>query len=81
MDGERGCLPHLERSLSRKGYAVVVVAEGAGEDILGQSAEKDAGGNKKLPPIGAFMKKQVLNIRFFNGLFCTNMIHTDSGIF
>jgi 6-phosphofructokinase 1 len=38
---------------------VIVVAEGAGEDVLGVSAETDASGNKKLPPIGTFMKSQV----------------------
>ena len=45
------------RGISR--YAVVVVAEGAGEEILGTSAETDAGGNKKLPKIGEFMKARV----------------------
>ena len=32
---------------------MVVVAEGAGEELLGASTEADASGNKKLPPIGA----------------------------
>ena len=36
-----------------------MVAEGAGEDVLGVSAETDAGGNRKLPPIGEFMKKAI----------------------
>ena len=31
---------------------MVVVAEGAGEELLGKSAETDAGGNRKLPAIG-----------------------------
>ena len=34
---------------------MVVVAEGAGEDVLGQSTEVDAGGNRKLPKIGDFL--------------------------
>ena len=59
LEGENGCLPHLMRRVKEQGYAVVVVAEGAGEDILGESADVDASGNKKLPPIGAFMKSQV----------------------
>ena len=33
-------LPHLERVVDKKGHAVVVVAEGAGEELLGASAEK-----------------------------------------
>jgi 6-phosphofructokinase 1 len=36
-EGPLGCLPHLERVLAEKGCAVIVVAEGAGEDILGQA--------------------------------------------
>ena len=39
LEGELGCLPHLYKRVKEKGYAVVVVAEGAGEDILGTSVE------------------------------------------
>lgn len=59
LEGENGCLPHLMRRVKQQGYAVVVVAEGAGEEVLGKSAEVDASGNKKLPPIGEFMKKSI----------------------
>ena len=38
---------------------MVVVAEGAGEEVLGASAEVDAGGNKKLPAVGEFMVRQI----------------------
>lgn len=60
LDGPSGCLPHLRRRVREQGYAVVVVAEGAGEEVLGVSAEVDAGGNRKLPPIGEFMKDQII---------------------
>ncbi|CAB9518141.1 phosphofructokinase 5, chloroplastic [Seminavis robusta] len=59
LEGKDGCLPHLWRRVKQQGYAVVVVAEGAGEELLGTSAETDASGNKKLPKIGEFMKKEV----------------------
>jgi 6-phosphofructokinase 1 len=49
--------PNLYRRIKKKGYAVIVVAEGAGEEILGTSTETDASGNKKLPQIGEFLKK------------------------
>lgn len=57
LEGEIGCLPHIYRRVKQKGFAVIVVAEGAGEEILGTSTDTDASGNKKLPPIGEFMKK------------------------
>jgi 6-phosphofructokinase 1 len=47
------------RRVKQQGYAVVVVAEGAGEEVLGTSTEVDASGNKKLPAIGEFMKKSI----------------------
>lgn len=59
LDGEQGCLPYLEKVIETQGHAVIVVAEGAGEDVLGQSAEVDAGGNRKLPQIGEFMVKKI----------------------
>ena len=71
LTGEQGCLPHIMRRVKDQGYAVIVVAEGAGEELLGTSAETDAGGNKKLPPIGDFMKKQVEEYFKENGATAT----------
>jgi len=59
LEGENGCLPHLMRRVAQQGYAVVVVAEGAGEEVLGESAEKDASGNKKLPKIGEYLQEKI----------------------
>lgn len=52
LHGENGFLPFLEQRVKENGHAVVVVAEGAGEDVLSSSTIVDAGGNRKLPPIG-----------------------------
>ena len=71
LKGEQGCLPHIMRRVKEQGYAVIVVAEGAGEDVLGTSAETDASGNKKLPPIGTFMKSQVEEFFKENGSVAT----------
>jgi 6-phosphofructokinase 1 len=59
LEGEKGFLPFLMQRVKEKGHAVVVVAEGAGEELLGESAELDKSGNKKLPPIGDFIKKKI----------------------
>lgn len=52
LEGENGILEYLRQRLKQQGHAVIVVAEGAGEEILGQNSEVDAGGNRKLPAIG-----------------------------
>ena len=66
LTGQDGCLAHIEHVLERQGHAVIVVAEGAGEELLGECTEVDAGGNKKLPPIGEFLKRKVTD--HFNGM-------------
>lgn len=46
LDGIYGVLPHVERVLKVKGKAVLVVAEGAGEELVGASTSAaDAGGD------------------------------------
>jgi 6-phosphofructokinase 1 len=56
LEGPGGLLAALERRLEKKGHAVVVVAEGAGQNLLGTSGERDASGNVKLNDIGAFLR-------------------------
>jgi 6-phosphofructokinase 1 len=59
LEGPDGILPFLRERVKEQKYAVVVVAEGAGEDILGVSEEVDAGGNRARPKIGEFLRDQV----------------------
>ena len=59
LEGTYGILPHIERVLKTKGKAVIVVAEGAGEELVGAEGGVDAGGNKKLPEIGPFIKDTI----------------------
>lgn len=51
----------LEKRLADKDHAVIVVAEGAGQDLLGDSGEKDASGNVKLRDIGVFLRDRILS--------------------
>jgi len=59
LDGPQGCLPFLVERVREQGHAVVVVAEGAGEELLGKNSMTDASGNKVLPAIGEYLKKQI----------------------
>jgi 6-phosphofructokinase 1 len=60
LEGKRGFLPLLKKRLLERRHAVVVVAEGAGQDLVGQTTqERDASGNLKLGDIGGFLRQQI----------------------
>ncbi len=59
LHGENGFLKHLENKLKENGFALIVAAEGAGQNLMQVEDETDASGNKKLADIGAFLKKEI----------------------
>lgn len=59
LDGPDGILPFIYKRTKEQKYCVVVVAEGAGEELLGTSTDVDKGGNRKLPQIGEFMRERI----------------------
>jgi 6-phosphofructokinase 1 len=62
MDGPGGFLAHLHRRLSRARHALVVVAEGAGQQYLEAERDRrgtDASGNQLLGDIGRFMRGRI----------------------
>jgi 6-phosphofructokinase 1 len=60
LDGERGFLNALKQRMLKRAHAVVVVAEGAGQDLLAASGEeRDASGNVKLKDIGPFLRERI----------------------
>ncbi len=65
LEGENGLLNNLRKRLQRRGYAVIVVAEGAGQDLYfremgmeGQSAT-DASGNPVLGDICDLLQQRI----------------------
>lgn len=62
LDGDQGLLAHLRRRVEERGHAVVVAAEGAGQDLLdGHAGEggRDASGNAKLQDIGPYLRRRI----------------------
>lgn len=59
LEGEKGLLRHLRERLRLRNHAVIVVAEGAGQEHLAASAKMDASGNKKLNDIGLFLRDRI----------------------
>lgn len=61
LNGPDGFLSALEARLASRGHAVVVVAEGAGQQYFENIAEdeRDESGNIRLKDIGLFMKKAI----------------------
>ena len=60
LDGPRGLLAALERRFATgKGHAVVVVAEGAGQDLMAGAVQTDASGNVLKKDIGAYLKDRI----------------------
>lgn len=58
LEGENGLLALLRRRLARRRHALIVVAEGAGQDLV-TTQGKDASGNVKFGDIGLFLKEAI----------------------
>lgn len=60
LDGERGFLTALYQRMQDRGHAVVVVAEGAGQDhIAAGRQQRDQSGNLLLDDIGSFLRDRI----------------------
>jgi len=60
LHGPRGLLAVLERRLALKKHAVIVAAEGAGQDLIpGSGSERDSSGNIRHADIGGFLRGQI----------------------
>jgi 6-phosphofructokinase 1 len=58
LEGDNGFLSHLTRRVRKNGHALVVVAEGAGQQYV-QDQGTDRGGNRIFGDIGVFLRKQI----------------------
>ncbi len=61
LDGPDGLLVSLENVLKTRGHALLVVAEGAGQELFNDELGTDPSGNKKLGDIGVLLKNRILD--------------------
>ena len=59
LDGPGGFLAALKKRVLARNHALIVVAEGAGQDLLAGNGGTDASGNAKLKDIGPFLREQI----------------------
>lgn len=76
LEGPGGFLEYLRRRVMQRGHAVVVVAEGAGQEYFEDITGTDASGNKRLGDIGRLLQERIqkhfeqsgteLNLKYIN---------------
>ncbi len=59
LEGKKGFLTYLKKRIVDREHAVILVAEGAGQELMEDRNEKDLSGNKKLSDIGIFLKDKI----------------------
>ncbi|GAA2072962.1 ATP-dependent 6-phosphofructokinase [Aeromicrobium halocynthiae] len=59
LDGDNGVLEHVRRKVRTQGHAVLVVAEGAGQEHLPDDGATDASGNARLADIGRLLRERI----------------------
>lgn len=88
LDGENGLLNLLSRRVAERGSAVIVLAEGAGQELLPPDDRTDASGNAVLGDIAGFLRDQIgkhfaarsqpLTMRYFNPGYAIRSVPADA---
>jgi 6-phosphofructokinase 1 len=76
LEGPNGFLEHLEKRIQRRGHAVVIAAEGAGQNLLKATGQTDASGNTRLSDIGVYLRDKI-DEYFKNKKIHTNLKYID----
>ncbi|CAK9148556.1 unnamed protein product [Ilex paraguariensis] len=63
LEGAGGLFEYIEKRLKENGHMVIVIAEGAGQDLLSESLQstdqQDASGNKLLQDFGLWLSRRI----------------------
>jgi 6-phosphofructokinase 1 len=90
LEGDGAFLPLLEKRVVDRHHAVIVVAEGAGQDLVADGdVERDASGNVRLEDIGPFLKRRIaayfrergvpVTVRYFDPSYAIRSVAADAG--
>jgi 6-phosphofructokinase 1 len=87
LDGDKGFLNVLKKRVEKSGHAVVVAAEGAGQDLMAATNETDASGNVRFGDIGLFLKQKItesfaaadleLNLKYFDPSYSIRSVRAN----
>ncbi|EFH43832.1 phosphofructokinase family protein [Arabidopsis lyrata subsp. lyrata] len=89
---EGGLFEYIEKRLKESGHMVLVIAEGAGQDLMSKSMEsmtlKDASGNKLLKDVGLWLsqsikdhfnqKKMVMNLKYIDPTYMIRAVPSNA---
>ncbi|MCE9563298.1 MAG: ATP-dependent 6-phosphofructokinase [Planctomycetes bacterium] len=88
LDGPKGFFSVLMKRIKASGHAVIVVAEGAGQDLMAATNETDASGNKRFGDIGLFLKQKItdafgeanmeLNLKYFDPSYSIRSVRANA---
>ncbi|KAK9699816.1 hypothetical protein RND81_08G197200 [Saponaria officinalis] len=90
LDGKGGLFEYMEKRLKEHGHMVIVIAEGAGQELLSENRdEKDASGNKLLKDVGLWMshkikehftqrRKMIINLKYIDPTYMIRAIPSNA---
>jgi 6-phosphofructokinase 1 len=78
LEGPSGLLEYVHRRVDHQGHCVVVVAEGAGQELLPRRQATDASGNARLADIGGLIRERLI-ASFANYRRELNLRYVDPG--
>ncbi|XP_062148905.1 ATP-dependent 6-phosphofructokinase 3-like [Alnus glutinosa] len=92
LEGPGGLFEYIEKRLRENGHFVLVIAEGAGQDLLTESIhsmdKQDASGNKLLPDVGLWISqkikdhfssnKMVLNLKYIDPTYMIRAVPSNA---
>ncbi|XP_020249418.1 ATP-dependent 6-phosphofructokinase 6-like isoform X2 [Asparagus officinalis] len=92
LEGKGGLLEFVEKRLKESGHMVIVVAEGAGQELMAESIRtmhnEDASGNKLLLDVGLWLsqkikehltkKQKVLNLKYIDPTYMIRAVPSNA---